>query len=264
MKKTLLGECIAEFIGSWMLIFIGAGSVATMVLNGSDVSQLELCLIWGLAITVAIYITGAVSGTHINPAVTIALAVYRDFPKKKIIPYITAQFLGCFAGAATTYTLFKSLFFSYEQTNNIVRSSFDGLATAGIFSTYPNPAINHFEALLVEIVITTVLVTLILAVGDPKNTNAPKANMAPIIIGLTVAMIGGSFGVLTGFAMNPARDLGPKLFTMIAGWGNYALGEGMYFWVPVVGPIIGGLLAGFIYDRGISKYLDEPVVEEKA
>lgn len=264
MKKTLFGECISEFIGSWMLIFIGAGSVSTLVLNGSDVSQLELCLIWGLGITMAIYITGAVSGTHINPAVTITLAVFRDFPKKKIIPYITAQLLGCFAGAATTYSLFRKLFFKYEQVNGIVRASYDGLATAGIFSTYPNQAINHFEALLVEIIITAVLVTVILAVGDAKNTNAPKANMTPIIIGLTVAMIGGSFGVLTGFAMNPARDFGPKIFAMLAGWETYALGEGMYFWVPIVGPIIGGLLAGFIYDKGVSKYLDEPTEEQKA
>ncbi|MCR8744627.1 MIP/aquaporin family protein [Romboutsia lituseburensis] len=264
MKKTLMGECISEFIGSWILIFIGCGSVASLVLNGASISQWEIGIIWGLAVTMAIYITGAVSGTHINPAVTIALMVYRDFPKKKVIPYIVAQVLGCFVGAATVYFLFKNLFISYEATNNIVRASADGLATAGVFSTYPHAQISTLGALFVEIIITMFLVMVILAVGDAKNANRPGANLAPIMIGLTIAIIGASFGVLTGFAMNPSRDLGPKLFAMIAGWGVDALGPNMYFWVPIVGPIIGGLLAGFVFDKGVRKYMEDEEVSESA
>ncbi len=257
MKKTLVGECISEFIGSWILIFIGCGSVASMVLSGASISQWEIGIIWGLAVTMAIYITGAVSGTHINPAVTIALMVHRDFPKKKVLPYIVSQVLGCFLGAATVYFLFKNLFISFESTNNIVRASSDGLATAGIFSTYPNAALNSMEALFVEILITMFLMMVILAVGDAKNSNRPHANLAPVMIGLTIAILGGSFGVLTGFAMNPARDLGPKLFAVIAGWGSDALGPNMYFWVPIVGPIIGAVIAGFVFDKGVKKYMDE-------
>lgn len=257
MKKTLVGECISEFIGSWILIFIGCGAVASMVLSGASISQWEIGVIWGLAVTMAIYITGAVSGTHINPAVTIALMVHRDFPKKKVLPYIVSQVLGCFVGAATVYFLFKNLFISFESTNNIVRASSDGLATAGIFSTYPNAALSSIEALFVEIFITMFLVMVILAVGDAKNSNRPHANLAPVMIGLTIAILGGSFGVLTGFAMNPARDLGPKLFAVIAGWGSDALGPNMYFWVPIVGPIIGAVIAGFVFDKGVKKYMDE-------
>ena len=257
MKKTLVGECISEFIGSWILIFIGCGSVASMVLSGASISQWEIGIIWGLAVTMAIYITGAVSGTHINPAVTIALMVHRDFPKKKVLPYIVSQVLGCFLGAATVYFLFKNLFISFESTNNIVRASSDGLATAGIFSTYPNAALNSMEALFVEILITMFLMMVILAVGDAKNSNRPHANLAPVMIGLTIAILGGSFGVLTGFAMNPARDLGPKLFAVIAGWGSDAIGPNMYFWVPIVGPIIGAVIAGFVFDKGVKKYMDE-------
>ncbi len=257
MKKTLVGECISEFIGSWILIFIGCGSVASMVLSGASISQWEIGVIWGLAVTMAIYITGAVSGTHINPAVTIALMVHRDFPKKKVLPYIVSQVLGCFVGAATVYFLFKNLFISFESTNNIVRASSDGLATAGIFSTYPNAALSSIEALFVEILITMFLVMVILAVGDAKNSKRPHANLAPVMIGLTIAILGGSFGVLTGFAMNPARDLGPKLFAVIAGWGTDALGPNMYFWVPIVGPIIGAVIAGFVFDKGVKKYMDE-------
>jgi glycerol uptake facilitator protein len=228
-----------------------------MVLSGASISQWEIGIIWGLAVTMAIYITGAVSGTHINPAVTIALMVHRDFPKKKVLPYIVSQVLGCFLGAATVYFLFKNLFISFESTNNIVRASSDGLATAGIFSTYPNAALNSMEALFVEILITMFLMMVILAVGDAKNSNRPHANLAPVMIGLTIAILGGSFGVLTGFAMNPARDLGPKLFAVIAGWGSDALGPNMYFWVPIVGPIIGAVIAGFVFDKGVKKYMDE-------
>ncbi|GAA0709742.1 MIP/aquaporin family protein [Paraclostridium ghonii] len=256
MKKTLLGECISEFIGSWILIFIGCGAVASMVLSGASISQWEIGIIWGLAVTIAIYVTGAVSGTHINPAVTIALMIYRDFPKKKVLPYIISQILGCFIGAATVYLLFNKLFISFESANNIIRSGANGLSTAGIFSTYPNVALNSFDALLVEIFITMLLVIVILAVGEEKNSNKPMSNLAPVFIGITIAIIGASFGVLTGFAMNPARDFGPKMFAVLAGWGSGALGPDMYFWVPIVGPIIGAILAGFVFDKGVKKYMN--------
>ena len=257
MKNSLLGECISEFIGSWILIFIGCGAVASMILNKASVSQWEIGIIWGLAVTIAIYVTGAVSGAHINPAVTIALMIHRDFPKKKVLPYIISQVLGCFVGAGTVYLLFSKLFLSFESSNNVIRDSVGGLVTAKIFSTYPNLALNSFDALLVETFITMLLVIVILAVGEEKNSNKPMANLAPVFIGVTIAIIGGSFGVLTGFAMNPARDFGPKIFAVLAGWGTEALGPNMYFWVPIVGPIIGAILAGFIFDKGIKKYMDK-------
>ncbi|MGL5330351.1 MAG: MIP/aquaporin family protein [Peptostreptococcaceae bacterium] len=262
MKKTLLGECISEFIGAWILIFIGCGSVASLVLNGASLSQWEISIIWGLAVTMAIYVTGAVSGTQINPAVTIALMIHRDFPKKKVLPYILSQIAGCFVGAATVYFLFKNLFISYEATNNIVRASFDGIATAGIFSTYPNSELTIMGALFVEIFITMFLFIVIHAVGETRNTNKPGVNLGPLMVGLTIAIIGGSFGVLTGFAMNPARDFGPKLFAMISGWGIDALGPNMYFWVPIVGPIIGAIIGGFVFDKCIKTYM--PTEEEKS
>ncbi len=255
MKKNLIGECISELIGSWILIFIGCGSVASLVLSGADISQWEISIIWGIAVTIAVYITGAVSGTQINPAVTIGLMIHRNFPKQKVIPYILSQIAGCFLGAATVYLLFKNLFIDFENTNNIVRYSSEGLATAGIFSTYPHKSVSIFGALAVEIIITMFLFIVILAVGENRNTNKPGANLAPIITGLTIAIIGGSFGVLTGFAMNPARDFGPKLFAMLAGWGSFALGENMYFLVPIIGPIIGTIVGGFIFDKCIKQYM---------
>ncbi|MGB3366381.1 MAG: MIP/aquaporin family protein [Acidaminobacteraceae bacterium] len=258
-KDNLKGELIAEFIGSFILIFIGAGSVAAMVLNGQSYNMWDIGLIWGAAVTMAIYITGAVSGTHINPAVTIGLAVFRGFSWKKVPSYIAIQVAGCFTGAFAVYGLFKNGFLQFEAANNIVRGTVGSTATSGIFTTYPTAYLNNMEALLVEICITALLFMVILGLGDEKNTNAPQgkyAPFAPILVGLTIAIIGASFGPLTGFAMNPARDFGPKLFAYFAGWGSAALpAPNNYFWVPIVGPILGAIAGGFIYDYGISKYI---------
>lgn len=120
-RESLFGELISEFIGSLILIFIGAGSVATLVLNGHAYTIWDLGLIWGFGVTMAIYITGAVSGTHINPAVTITLAVYRGFPWKKVLPYVIAQIAGCFSGAAIVFGLYGPAFLSYEKATGIIR-----------------------------------------------------------------------------------------------------------------------------------------------
>lgn len=255
VKKSLVGECLAEFVGAWILIFIGCGAVASMVLNNASVSQWEIGILWGMAVTIAIYVTGAVSGTHINPAVTIALATFKGFDKKKVVPYILAQIAGCFTGAATVYLLFKDLFIAFESQNGIVRNSLDGLATAGIFSTYPHVNISYSTAFIVEVFITMILMMVILAVGEGKNTVAPKMNLGPLFIGVVIAILGTSFGVLTGFAMNPARDFGPKIFAMLAGWGSSALGENMYFWIPIAGPIVGALVGTFIFEKVIVSHM---------
>ncbi|WP_350344267.1 MIP/aquaporin family protein [Proteinivorax tanatarense] len=273
MKDNLKGELISEFIGTFILLFFGAGSVATLVLLGQSYNLWDIALIWGLAVTMAIYITGAVSGTHINPAVTIAQAIFRGFPWKKVIPYIIAQVAGAFAGAAAVFGLYSKSFLEFETASNMVRGSAESISTAGIFSTYPQPYLSNFHALFVEILITAMLLMVIFAVTDDKNSNAPKGRYAPfaaVLIGLTIAIIGGAFGDLTGFAMNPARDFGPKLFKFIAGWGEVALpGPNGYFWVPIVGPIIGGILGGFLYENAVGKFIkgsekqEESVVESE-
>lgn len=135
----------------------------------------------------------------------------------------------------------------------------ESVSTAGIFTTYPQFYLSNMQALMVEIAITALLLMVIFAIGDEKNVNAPKGKYAPfaaILVGITIAIIGGSFGSLTGFAMNPARDFGPKLFLFLAGWGSVGLpGPNNYFWVPIVGPIIGALAGGFLYEYGIRKYI---------
>ncbi|MFB9136781.1 aquaporin [Vibrio sp. AK197] len=255
-RPTLLGECIAEFIGTGLLIFFGVGCVAALVLTGAQFGQWEISIMWGFGVAIAIYCTAGVSGAHINPAVTIALATFHGFDKSKVLPYIFSQVLGAFCSAALIYGLYSNLFTEYEVTHNMLRSSPEALATAGIFSTYPNAALSFFGAFAVEFVITAVLMFAILALGD-ENNGAPRGAMSPLLIGILIAVIGGSLGPLTGFAMNPARDFGPKLFAYLAGW-DYALTGARdipYFIVPILAPICGACFGAWVYPKFIGAYL---------
>ena len=259
-----MGECLSEFLGTALLLFFGAGCVAALVLAGVNMGQWEISIVWGLGVSIAIYITGGVSGAHINPAVTLALMTFRGFDKKKVIPYIIAQMLGAFSGAGLVYFLYKNLFVVYDKAHGIVRGSVESLSTAGIFSTYPHPQIDNFQAFIVEVVITAVLMMTIFAVGDDQN-GAPKGHTSAILVGIVIAVIGASMGPLTGFAMNPARDFGPKLFAFVAGWGNVAFTGGLsnpYFWVPILGPIVGAQVGGLVYDKVIATNLPKAVKEE--
>ncbi|SQD76927.1 MIP/aquaporin family protein [Moritella yayanosii] len=255
-QRTLMGECLAEFIGTGLLIFFGVGCVAALVLTGASFGQWEISIIWGMGVAIAIYCTAGVSGAHINPAVTIALAAFHGFDKSKVLPYIFAQLSGAFCSAALVYGLYSNLFTDYEIANGFLRSSEAALSTAGIFSTYPHPSLSFIGAFAVEFVITAVLMFVILALGDEKNGDRRGA-MNPILIGVVIAVIGGSLGPLTGFAMNPARDFGPKLFAYFAGW-DYALTGAKdipYFIVPILGPIVGACFGGWLYPKVIGQYL---------
>ncbi|MDN3696242.1 MULTISPECIES: MIP/aquaporin family protein [Vibrio] len=255
-QHTLLGECIAEFIGTGLLIFFGVGCVAALVLTGAEFGQWEVSIVWGFGVAIAIYCTAGVSGAHINPAVTIALAAFHGFDKSKVVPYIMAQMAGAFCSAALVYSLYSNLFVDYEIAHNFARSSEEALATAGIFSTYPNASLSFFGAFAVEFVITAVLMFAILALGD-ENNGAPRGAMNPLLIGVLIAVIGGSLGPLTGFAMNPARDFGPKLFAFFAGWDHALTGakDIPYFIVPILAPIAGACFGGWLYPKAIGAYL---------
>lgn len=255
MEKSLKAACIGEFIGTGLIIFFGAGCVAAAQVAGATFGLWEIAIVWGLAVALAVYATAGLSGAHLNPAVTIALWKFACFDGKKVMPYIVAQMLGAFFAAALVYFMYKDLFAASEAAKGIVRG--ESIGFAGVFSTYPNAHISVFQAFFVEMVITAVLMALILALTDDGN-GVPRGPMAPLLIGLLIATIGGAFGPLTGFAMNPARDLGPKLFAALAGWGDIALTGGLeipYFIVPVIGPIVGALLGGFLYTRLIGKNL---------
>ncbi|HEN3495699.1 TPA: aquaporin family protein [Yersinia enterocolitica] len=256
-SSTLKGQCIAEFLGTALLIFFGVGCVAALKLAGASFGQWEISIIWGLGVAMAIYLTAAISGAHLNPAVTIALWLFACFDRRKVLPYIVAQVAGAFCAAALVFGLYYNLFIDFEQTHQIARGSVESLNQAGIFSTYPNPHISVFQAFLVETVITAILMCLILALTDDGN-GIPRGPLAPLLIGILIAVIGGSMGPLTGFALNPARDFGPKLFAYFAGWGEVAFTGGRdipYFLVPIFGPIVGALVGAFGYRALIGRHL---------
>jgi glycerol uptake facilitator protein len=197
--------------------------------------------------------------------VTIALCLFANFERRKVVPYILAQIAGAFCSAALVYGLYYNLFFDYEQSHQMVRGSIESLDLAGIFSTYPNPHIGVGQAFLVEAVITAVMMGLIMALTDDGN-GLPRGPMAPLLIGLLIAVIGGSMGPLTGFALNPARDFGPKLFAWLAGWGNVAFTGGRdipYFLVPIFGPIVGASLGAVGYRYLIARNLPGAAVVKK-
>jgi glycerol uptake facilitator protein len=253
LKPTLRAELIAEFLGTFVLMLFGIGVVAMVVLFPSSHPGetihggfTNITLGWGLAVMMGIYVAGKVSGAHLNPAVTLALAVFRGFPWRKVLPYFIAQTAGALAAAALVYWNYLPAFRQFDP--QLERS-------AGVFTTFPAyPAILE-AGFLDQLIGTGLLVLLIFAITDEFNL-PPGANLAPPLIGLVVVAIGMSFGGMHGYAINPARDFGPRLFTVFAGFRNNGLTDGArVWWVPVVAPLLGGLLGAAIYDFGIRRFL---------
>lgn len=267
-QPTLSSQCVAEFLGTALFIFFGTGCVAALKVAGASFGLWEISIIWGVGVSLGVYLSAGVSGGHLSPAVSIALCVFAGFEKRKLPFYIVAQVAGAFCGAALVYTLYSSLFFDYEQTHHMVRGSVESLQLASVFSTYPHPALSTTQAFMVEMVITAILMAVIMALTDDNN-GVRRGPMAPLLIGLLVAVIGSSMGPLTGFAMNPARDFGPKLMTFLAGWGDIAFTGGRdipYFLIPIFAPIIGACLGAGAYRLLIGRNLPvatpEPVVAD--
>ncbi|TKI08043.1 MIP/aquaporin family protein [Martelella alba] len=264
-RESVIGPCLAEFLGTGLFMFFGTSVLCAAKVAGASFGLWEICVVWGLGIALAVYLTAGISGAHLNPAVTIALWLFARFDVRKVAPYILAQMAGAFCGAALTYLLYHNLFAQVEQIHQMVRGSQASLFLASIFSTYPAAAISVWLAALVEMVISSILVGLIMALTDDGN-GVPKGPLAPLLIGVLVAVIGAATAPLTGFAMNPARDFGPKLFTFLAGWGPIAMTGGReipYFIVPLVAPVIGGILGAAIYRYCIGRNLPYAAGQEQ-
>ena len=256
MTKKIYGELIAEAMAVFIIIAFG-DSVAGMyfLYNPSPYQQAYwgVCIAWGLAVTIAIYATGSISGTHANPAVTLALAMYRKFSWGKVIPYFIAQVVGAFLGAALVYLLYVPVIDHFNAAAHLSRAAG---GAAGVFFTHPGPFIAPLHAFGDEIVLTAFLIFGIFAITEQYNEMAPGANTGALMIGLLIALIGASMGYLESWAINPARDFGPRLFCFFTGWGSSALpSPGNYWWVPIAGPLIGGGVGGGVYQYLIRPYL---------
>ena len=256
MTKALVGELISEAVAMFLIIAIGDSVAAMYTLYDPSPYQHAywgVCITWGLAVTVAIYTTASVSGCHANPAVTLALACFRKFSWRKVIPYFTAQVLGAFLGAACVYTLFSPVIDLFNQTHHLTRAAG---GAAGVFFTHPGLAVTPHHAFLNEIILTAILIFGIFAITEQYNEQAPGANSGALIIGFLVAIIGASMGYLEAWAINPARDFGPRLFCFFAGWGSTALpSPDNYWYIPIVAPLLGGVLGGAAYQFLIHQFL---------
>ncbi len=203
--------------------------------------------------TIAIYTTASVSGCHANPAVTVALALYRKFSWRKVLPYCIAQTVGGFIGAAIVYQLFSPVINHFTLANHLARATG---GAAEVFFTHPGLAIAPMHALSDQIILTSFLIFGIFAITEQYNEQAPGANFGAVIIGFLVAIIGASMGYLEAWAINPARDLGPRIFCFFSGWGSSAFpSPDHYWWIPIVGPLAGSILGGGAYQLLIHPFL---------
>jgi glycerol uptake facilitator protein len=249
----LFAELIAEFLGTFVLILFGTGVVAMVVLFPAGTpgelvhgGYTNITLGWGLGVTMGIYVAGKVSGAHLNPAVTLALAVFRGFPWRKVLPYTIAQTLGAFAAAAV---VFKNYLPAIQRFDPLLEK------TAGVFTTFPAFPSLPRAGFLDQVIGTALLLLLVFAITDELNA-PPGANLAPLMIGLVVVAIGMSFGGMHGYPINPARDIGPRLFIVLAGFRNNGITDGdRVWWVPIIAPLLGGVLGAAVYDFGIRRFL---------
>ncbi|MEU8804226.1 MIP/aquaporin family protein [Spirillospora sp. NPDC048819] len=255
----LAREMAAEFAGTMILILFGVGVVA-QVIAGSGLGDPQslgdhdsISWAWGIGVTLGVYVSARISGGHINPAVTVALAVFKGFPWRKVLPYSFAQTLGAFVAALIVRWNYSEILQKFDP----------GLTdkTHIVFSTMPGNGtlpIGTWGAFRDQVIGTAILLFLVLALTDLRNA-PPLANMAPLIIGLIVVAIGMAFGSAAGYAINPARDLGPRLVQFLTGYetpwddqyGN------LYFWVPIVAPVIGGVIGAGLYILLIGRNIPE-------
>ncbi|WP_460606449.1 MIP/aquaporin family protein [Jatrophihabitans fulvus] len=251
-EPTTKAELAAEFFGTMILILFGCGVVAQVVAGGEGLGDHDsISWAWGLGVMLGIFVAGRVSGAHLNPAVTVALAAFQGFPARKIAPYVVAQFLGAFVAALLVRWNYSEVLAKFDPTNTI--------KSQGVFSTLPGNGglpVSELGALRDQIIGTAILVFLIFAITDVRNS-PPLANLAPLIIGLLVVAIGMAWGTDAGYAINPARDFGPRLASFFTGYGGAMRDQygNLYFWVPIVGPLIGGLVGGALYKFGMGRFM---------
>ena len=270
MGIPLWKRALAEFIGLFLLASIGLMAVATAITTGSATlyGLFDLSIVFALAIMTIIMVVGAVSGGHINPAITIALALYGKFPWREVPVYIVAQISGGIVGALTLYGLYRGPITAFERANGIVRGEPGSEITAMIWACFaPNPAVagalewgpnvvTTGTALLAEAFATMVLALVVFAVVDERNTFAPSLPVFALILGLVVGFIVAVEAPLTMAGINPARDLGPRIAISLLGWAGVAFaGSGSIWWVWTVGPIIGAIVGGAVWMFVLGSFL---------
>ncbi|MET8405367.1 MIP/aquaporin family protein [Streptomyces sp900116325] len=256
-RTGLAGELSAEFAGTLILILFGCGVVAQVV--GADLGNHDsIAWAWGLGVTLGVYVAARISGAHLDPAVTLALAVFKGFAWRKVAPYALAQTAGAFVAALLVRWNYSEVLAKADPGHTI--------KTQGVFSTLPGNGalpVSELGALRDQIIGTAILLFVIFAITDLLNT-PPGANLSPLLIGLLVVAIGMAWGTDAGYAINPARDFGPRLASFLTGYGSAWRDQygNLYFWVPIIGPLIGGVIGAAAYRLLIGRHLAVPEQQE--
>jgi glycerol uptake facilitator protein len=248
----LLGEMAAEFAGTFILILIGVGVVAQVAAGGIGDHD-SIAWAWGFGVILGVYVAGKTTGGHLNPAVTFANAIFAGFPWRKVLPYAFAQTLGAFVAALIVRWNYTEVLAKFDPGHTI--------KSQGVFSTLPGNGtapVSEWGGLRDQIIGTAILLFLVYAVTDARNI-AAKANLVPVIVGFVVVAIGMAWGTDAGYAINPARDLGPRIAEFITGYGSAFRDQygDLYFWVPIVGPLIGAVIGAGLYKMLIGHFLPD-------
>ncbi|MGK5555284.1 MIP/aquaporin family protein [Actinomadura kijaniata] len=246
-------EMAAEFAGTLILILFGVGVVAQVVAGGIGDHD-SIAWAWGIGVTLGVYVAATISGGHLNPAVTFALAVFKGFPWRKVAPYVLAQTLGAFVAALVVRWNYTEVLARFDPGHTI--------KSQGVFSTLPGNGtlpVSTWGALRDQVIGTAILLFVVVALTDLRN-QPPLANLGPVVIGFLVVAIGMAWGTDAGYAINPARDFGPRLAQFLTGYGGAWRDQygGLYFWVPIVGPLVGGVLGAGLYGLLVGRNLPEP------
>ncbi|XP_040191986.1 aquaporin-7-like [Rana temporaria] len=254
-------EAMAELLSTFVMMLFGLGSVAQVVLGKKEYGQyLSINLSFGIGVTMGIHVAGGITGAHMNCAVSLTNCVLGKLPWMKLPLYILSQIAGSFLAAVVVFCLYYDALHVYCGGNFTVTGD---LETASIFATYPQPYLTIGGGFLDQVVGTAALLLCILAINDKKNSPALGGTQA-VVIGLLVTVIGMSMGMNSGYAINPARDIGPRLFTAVAGWGTEVFRAGNYWcWIPIVAPLVGGLTGAFLYKLLVGLHLQTDQEEKK-
>ncbi|KAF8221181.1 aquaporin [Tricholoma matsutake] len=249
--RQMLREAAAEFTGVMILTIFGNGAVCQTVLSSNPAvtptpkgGWLSLNFGWAIGVALGVWVSGGISGGHINPAVTLALATFRRFPWKKVPVYIFAQLMGGLVGSTMVYANYFHAIDIFEGGRG-VRT----LRTASLFATYAVDYMTNVSCFFSEFLGTAMLMMVILA-GTDKRNNAPPAALLPLVLFIVILGIGTALGMETGYALNPARDLGPRLLTSMVGYGKavYTYRNQYWIWCPIIAPILGAQAAALFYD----------------
>lgn len=259
IQSVLIRELISEFLGMTVLVLIGDSVMAIIIAGGNEkIAPVVGPLGWGMAIFVAVVVAGGVSA-HLNPAVTLGLATARKFPLTKVPLYFAAQYMGGFVGAALVYITYRDQINHFDKGTRYVTGN---LGTAGIFATYPQEHVSTLTCFIDQVIATGILTLTAEAITDERNFGGIPKSMHPICLALMIAALIFSFASNCMCPLNPARDLSPRFFTLLAGWPSttFSLRDWNYVWVPIVGPHIGGILGVWLYKLAIGDHWPTTII----